>query len=153
MKKFNINYVTNPSELNRVYFLNHLPGLLLLSLVIVLPNNWIFYPVIVIACMISVAFVFFPFYSNAVLTISNEKLTITKKGVTIVSIDTKSINKVRLQESATRPKSAIVTIAIAGNDQLQFYMHQHLFKGAIRRANEFRDFLLELPSVGRRVFE
>ena len=153
MKKFRINVAESPAALNRIYFTNHLPGLILLALVVILPNDSIIYPVVIIACIISIGFVFFPFYSNAVLMINDDNIIIRKGNTEIARIIPSQITRVRFKESSTGPRHVQCVITEEGGATATFYTSAYLFSSALKQSVLIRDQLLAHPALGERIFE
>ncbi|HVY74122.1 MAG TPA: hypothetical protein VG890_04785 [Puia sp.] len=150
---FHVNTISNRRQLEAVYSKNSLPGLAFLILLIILlklklQNHWSFLFALA-GSFVSVIMLFFLFYSNAMVHVSEEGITL-KKGKSIVRLIKWSDIQYITFEDRGGPSdygNHIETIILLHGEEVRFGVYRYLFKSKRKITRELIRALLKFPDA------
>jgi hypothetical protein len=154
MASFRINYILTKAARWKISFINQLPSWVLLSLVFTVNNRSVIYPAIIIGFILSIAFAYFPFYTNAKLIVQDNALQlVTASGRHTIEADTIRQISFHTGDSEDSANQVKCTIERINEPPVQFYIGRLGFKGMIRRTDELISVLLAKPEFNNKLKE
>ncbi|HWB94700.1 MAG TPA: hypothetical protein VG605_22750 [Puia sp.] len=151
--RFRINIISNRRQLEAIYSMNSAPGWAFFASVIILLKlelqyHWYF--ILALAGMfLSVIMLFFPFYSNAVVYISAEGITLERRKSIVRSMKWSSIQYITFADRGAPSDygNHIETIIRLHDEEVKFGVYRYLFKSKRTITKELIRALLEFPEA------
>ncbi|HVU53641.1 MAG TPA: hypothetical protein VHD83_01240 [Puia sp.] len=150
---FHVNIISNRRQLEAVHSKNSVPGLAFLALVIILLKlkleyHWYFI-VAVAGQFVSVIMLFFPFYSNAVVYVSEEGITLERRRSIVRSMKWSDIQYITFADRGAPSDYGNHIEAIIGvqDEEVKFGVYQYLFKSKRTITRELIRALLKFPEA------
>lgn len=148
---FHINIISNRRQLEAVGFINSAPGLAFLTVLTVLMKlnllyHWYF--LLALAGQLgSIIMVFNPFYSNALVLVSEEGLTLKRRTSLVRSINWSEIQSITFQDlgGPLVYGDHLGTIIRRHDEEVRFGVYRYLFKSKRTITREFIRALLKFP--------
>jgi hypothetical protein len=149
--RFHVNIISSRRQYNAVGTRNALPGLIFLASVIVismlkLQDHWYFL-LAVTGLFVSVIIPFFPFYSNALVHVSDEGITLQKGSSPLRTMKWEDITYITFRDGKTTGDfgSHIETIIGMQGEVVNFLIYQYLFNSRQKMTQALLRAMLEFP--------
>ena len=146
-----INIISNRRQLEAVRLVNSVPGLVFLILVIVLlalklQYHWYFY-LALIGQLVSFIMIFFPFYANAVVRVSDDGITLIKRHSIMKSMKWSDIQAIGLSGRGGLGDygNHIEIVIRLRSEEVKFGVYRYLFKSKRKLTRELFGTFLKFP--------